>query len=311
MKILVTGCYGLIGKNLCKQLVKNFKVIGIDNFSSGNRKVDHIKQIKFYKGSILNDKILTKSFEQKPDIIIHTAANSGFNGSSINNQEKELSINVKGTIKLLKFSRKFSVKQFIFLSSSCVYGNGSKKGLSENSKINLDTPYAISKFTGEEYIKFYSDLFSIKYTILRIFNTYGPGEYKKKYNNVIFNFIHNSQNKNDILIHAGKKENYRSFCFVSDIVNGIHKCINNSKAFNQIFNLGSSKQLSINFLAKKIIEINRTTKILKINQRKWDKIYNRSADVTKAKKILNWKEKISLTEGLAKTSKWIKDCYIL
>ncbi len=312
MKILITGCYGLIGSNLCKKLLPKNKIIGIDNFSSGNKNTKKINKIHFFSGSITNEKVLKESFKLKPDIVIHTAANSGFNGSSINNQEKELDTNVKSTIKLLKFSKKNNVKQFIFLSSSCVYGNGSlKKGFDEKSKIELDTPYAISKFSAEEYVKFYSKLFSLDYSILRIFNTYGPGEFKKKYNNVIFNFLYRSAYKKNIILYVGKRKNYRSFCFVEDIVDGIIKCINNKKAFNNIFNLGSSKQISIEELAKKFIKKTDDSNIINVNQRPWDKIHNRAAENSKAKKILNWKEKISLEEGIKITSAWMKKNIIL
>ena len=92
----------------------NNKIIGIDNFSSGNKNTKKINRKFFFFGSITNEKVLKESFKLKPDIVIHTAANSGFNGSSINNQEKELDTNVKSTIKLLKFSKKIMLSNSFF-----------------------------------------------------------------------------------------------------------------------------------------------------------------------------------------------------
>lgn len=309
MKILITGCYGLIGSSLSNLLKKHYQIIGIDNFSSGNKNAKKITGINFFNGNVNDRNLLKKVFSLNIDIVIHAAANPGFNGSSIIDQAKEINTNIVSTVKILNLCAQYKIKQFIFLSSSCVYGNGkNKRNFKENSKITLDTPYAISKYSSEQYIKFYAKNFDIKFTIFRVFNTYGPGEFKKRFNNVIFNFSYNCLNQKKILLYTFKnKKNYRSFCYVDDISKGIMMSINNEKASNQIFNIGSNSPLEISYLAKKIITLSKSkSKIFQISQRRWDEVYFRAANIDKIEKYLNWKPRTSLNEGLSKTIKWLK-----
>ena len=147
--ILITGGLGFVGKNCIKKFEKKYKIIVLDNFSSGDKKFVSNKIIIINKDIKKNlDKIFKK---YKFETVIHSAANFA-NQNSIENISKDLSSNIVGTVNLLNFSKKYKVKKFIYFSSSCIYDQHHS---SENIKNpSTKTPYAISKFSAEQYVSF-------------------------------------------------------------------------------------------------------------------------------------------------------------
>ena len=184
--ILITGGAGFVGRYLINFFKDNYKIIVIDDLSSGFKKnID--KKVIFFKGSINDDKILHKAFNFKPQYVIHLAALFA-NQNSVDNPIKDLSTNGLGTIKIFDYCKKFGVKKIIFSSSSCVYGN-LKKMNEENFARELSTPYAITKLLGEYYAKFWSDYHGLNILVVRLFNVYGPGDFPGKFRSVIPNFF--------------------------------------------------------------------------------------------------------------------------
>ena len=303
--ILITGGAGSIGSNLVHKLHrKKYKIFVVDNLSSGfKNKLP--RNIKFIKGSIYNSSILNKIFRYKYDTVIHLAAFFA-NQNSVDHPEKDLKTNGIGTLKLLEKSKKNNVKKFIYISSSCVYGN-QKTMIESNYKYKPDTPYAITKLLGEYYCNFYSKKFKMDISIARIFNCYGPGEMPGKYRNVIPNFIKCAINNQDIVI-TGDGNEVRDFTYVDDIINGIYLLLNNQKnKSDNTFNFGSGRQTNIFSLAKKIIKFtNSKSKIKFVKKRDWDLVKKRLANIDKAKDILNYQPKTNIDEGLKKTIKWLK-----
>ena len=212
-----------------------------------------------------------------------------------------------GTLNIIKLCDEFKVKKLIYASSSCVYGN--QKNMKEtNVNFKPETPYAITKLLGEYYCKFFSENIKTNITIIRIFNSYGPGERPGKYRNVIPNFIYRAINNQDIIITGSGKE-VRDFTFVDDIILGIYKIlISNKIKSGEIFNLGSGKVTTILNLVKNILKItNSKSKIIFVQKRSWDNIKIRKANISKSKRLLNYKPKWKLEKGLFKTVKWIKN----
>lgn len=212
--------------------------------------------------------------------------------------------NTISTLKLLEYSKKFNIKKFIYSSSSCVYGN-ILNDASEGSKIKLDTPYAISKFTSENYCNFYRDYHKLNIIILRLFNTFGPLERIKKDSNVICRFFHNAIKNEDLNITGINSS--RSFLFIDDLIDGFEIIINDKCFDNQTINIGSKEHTKIKKLAEKIINLtNSKSKIIISEPRKWDTVINRSAKIDKIYKLSNWSQKHSLDQGLKLYYEWLK-----
>ena len=139
--------------------------------------------------------------------MIHCAANFA-NQSSIDNIYKDTQSNILGTIELLEASKFFKIKKFIYLSSSCVYSAiYSKEDIVNPSH---KTPYAISKFSAEQYVSFYKYYYKLNATIFRLYNFYGKFDYTGKYRNVIPNFISNALKNKNLYLH-GKGLSTRDF----------------------------------------------------------------------------------------------------
>lgn len=306
-KILVSGGSGFIGQNIVKELTTKYRVVIIDNKSSKaiHKKMLYNKsKVKFYKADICDLKKISQIFKkEKFKMIIHCAAHFA-NQNSIDNPHKDLNYNIKGTLNLLTFAKAHNIRKFIYLSSSCVYS--SKLNLIENSNIRpIETPYAISKYSAELYVEFFSSFYKLKSTVIRVFNTYGPGELTHKYRNVIPKFIDHALKNKDITI-TGKGNEVRDFTFVDDLVNLIKEILICKKKF-LVVNSCTGRKTTINQLAQKIIKITKSkSKIKKIQKRNWDLIKVRSGSTTIRKKYLSQSKITSLETGLKKTISWYK-----
>ncbi|MBW2976393.1 SDR family NAD(P)-dependent oxidoreductase [Candidatus Woesearchaeota archaeon] len=303
---LVTGGAGAIGSNLSKELIKKgCKTVIVDNLSSGFK--ENIPGgCEFIQGDIRDENVLKQAFDRSPNIIFHLAANFA-NQNSVDHPELDLMVNGIGTLKLLKFSKDRGVEKFIFSSSSCVYGNKSGSLNEEGIPGRLDTPYAFSKFLGEQYVNFFNKHFGLKTVILRYFNSYGPNEYPGKYRNVIPNFICAAL-KGEPLAITGTGDETRDFTFVGDIVTGTLLAAEEKSANGEVFNIGSGKETQIKFLANKINGVAGNVAGIKYTERRqWDHISRRLASLEKSRKILKYAPQVGLDKGLKITIEWLKD----
>jgi len=302
--ILVTGGAGAIGSNLVKSLhQKGAKIIILDNLSSGTEdNLKGISDIQLVKDSITNEAILEKIFSKPINYVFHLAA-SFANQKSIEDPLTDLDTNIIGTLKLLQQSVKLKNLRFVYASSSCVYGNV-EGVISEETVLSPETPYAISKLTGESYTSFFNRYYKLPTVILRYFNSYGPGEYPGEYRNVIPNFF-NLALQNLHLKITGTGEEKRSFTFVDDVVETTIKAALTKEAIGECFNVGSLNETKIKDLAKKINDLTGNKAGIEFEERrKWDSILRRLPNCQKAERVLNHQAKISLDEGLKKTYQW-------
>ena len=303
--ILVTGGAGAIGSNLVKALhQEGAKIIVLDDLTSGvKNNIRGISDVWLVEDSITNKDILKKLFSQPINYVFHLAA-SFANQKSIENPLYDLDVNTAGTLKLLEHSAKLkNLKRFVYVSSSCVYG--SVKGLiTEKTILSPETPYAISKLAGENYALFFNRYYGLPTVILRYFNSYGPGEYPGKYRNVIPNFFYLAMRDLPLKITGTGKER-RSFTFVDDIVKATMKAALSKKAVGECFDIGSTNEIRIKDLAKKINNLTENKGGIKfVKRRKWDLILRRFSSCEKAKGILGFKIRVGLDEGLKETYKW-------
>tara|TARA_B100001057_G_C22855999_1_gene952696 strand:- start:86 stop:1018 length:933 start_codon:yes stop_codon:yes gene_type:complete len=306
--ILITGGAGFIGQNLVKHFQKKYKVFIIDNFSSKGVRKKYLfnnKNVIFIKDDISNFSNAYKKLRNiKVDYLIHAAAHFA-NENSIINPDKDLKTNILGTLNILEYSRKKRIKKFIYLSSSCVYGE--RSFAKEEDTINpVETPYAASKYSAELYVQFFKNFHKLNTSIVRVFNTYGPGELNHKYRNVIPRFIDNAL-KNKNLIITGTGNETRDFTFIDDLVKILDVLIK-SKNIPNIINSCTGIKTKTQTLANIIIKLTKSkSKIKFLKLRNWDRVKNRLGSTKKINKILNIQKFTNLKDGLRETIEWFKD----
>ena len=292
--VLITGSNGLVGsESSFFFLKKGYKVIGIDNLTSG-KKINIIhnfknRNFKFFKKDLKDIDKLENI--KKIDYVIHLAGN----GELIPSIEKPLDYfnnNAYNTAKLIDFVRrkKFKIKKFIYAASSSCYGISNFK-TNEKMKIRIEHPYAFSKFIGEQVCLHWGKIYKIPTISIRIFNAYGTrSRTTNVYGAVIGVFLKQKIEKKPLTI-VGKGNQKRDFLFISDVCNAFYKAaVSNFK--NEIFNLGNGKPRKINDLAKLI-----HNKFINIPWRPGEPKIT-YADISKIKNKLKWKPKISLEHGI-------------
>ena len=310
MRILVTGGAGFIGSNLIKELInQNNFIVCLDDLSHGfERNIKEFldnKNFIFVKGDIRDLKLINKIIKDYSiDYISHQAARCSV-PKSIENPILITEINIKGTLNILWAAKESRVKKVVIASSSSIYGDLMKLPKKESMNYDPKSPYAITKIVEELYSKNFYDLYGLKTICLRYFNVYGPKQNPEgDYSAAIPKFI-NSALSNKSLTIFGDGTQTRDFIFVQDVVNVNISALKKEVIGN--FNIGSGKRISINELAKKIIEITSSkSKIIYLPERKGD-LKDSLADISLAKKYLDFNPKYNLEEGLKITTEWIKN----
>ena len=310
--ILVTGCAGFIGSNFVKQFKKEFSradIIGIDDLSTGRKKALDPKVI-FYKGSILNKRLLGKIFSRhKPEYVFHFAALPRVS-YSLEEPRKTSEANIIGTVALLEESRRHKVKRFIYSSSSSVYGGAKKLPTSESENFpDPKSPYALQKYAGEPFCKIFSELFGLDTVCLRYFNVFGPGQYgDSPYSTVISAWLESLYFPKRKAFIEGDGKQSRDFCYVDNAVSAnilAMKSKNDLKG--EAVNISHGDQITVNEV-KKMIE-DYTGKKLDLAKRppRLGDVRHTRADISKAKKLLGYSLKVDFKEGLKRTVKWFEE----
>lgn len=303
-RILVTGGAGFIGSNLVSRLINDgHDIVVIDDLSSGHRNLIHSKA-EFLEGSILDEHVVSYAFRAKPDFVIHMAALFA-NQNSVDHPEKDLAVNGLGTLKILEQSKLNNVKKMLYVSSSCVYGG--REIMNEADETYYpDTPYAISKLLGERYCHFWSSHHKMNVVTVRLFNTYGPGEYPGKYRNVIPNFIGLAL-RNKPLVITGTGNETRDFTYVADTVDGICAALFKNTQSGDVFNLATGQKTRIIDIANIINEyVGNKAGVVFEPRRAWDTVVNRQACVEKARDKLDFVARKKLLTGIHETCDWLR-----
>ena len=292
MRAIVTGGAGFIGSHLVDSLLgEGVAVTVLDNFSTGRPdNLEHIKdQIKLIECDISKAGIWEKEFDGA-NWVIHLAALADI-VPSINDPEAYFHANVVGTLNVLQASKKYKIKRFIYSASSSCYGIPDNYPTKETAKILPQYPYALTKNIGEQLVMHWCQLYNLSAISLRFFNVYGPrARTSGTYGAVFGVFLAQKIAKKPFTI-VGDGNQTRDFTFVSDIVSALFSAAN-TNITGEIINIGSSNTYSINRLVE-LLE----GEVVYIPKRPGEPDCT-WADITKAKKLLNWKPKVTLEEGV-------------
>lgn len=303
-KILVTGGAGFIGSNLVAALIDaGHELIVLDDLSSGVKQLVN-SRATFVQGSVVDEKALLSAFSLRPEYVMHLAALFA-NQNSVDHPLQDLSVNGFGTIKLFEFCKRFDIRKVLYVSSSCVYG-GQVRMDESDEKFYPDTPYAITKLLGERYAGFWARQHNLNIAIVRLFNTYGPGEFPGRYRNVIPNFIRSALNGDQLTI-LGTGEETRDFTYVADTVRGMCMVLFGDTVPADVFNIGTGKKTRIIDLAVTInAYVGNNAGVIYQPRRNWDAVINRQACVNKISTLLGFEAAIDLTAGIHLTCDWIR-----
>lgn len=306
-RILLTGCCGFIGWKVGEKLLgMGYEVLGIDNMNDyydvklKNWRLEKLKKMenfKFLKGDISDNSIYKEMNDFNPEIIINLAARAGVR-ASIENPFIYYQTNVMGTLNLLEFSKKKGIKKFILASTSSLYA-GCKTPFSESLPVNTPiSPYAATKKAAEMVSYTYHYLYGINVIIFRYFTVYGPAG---RPDMSVFKFIKLIDEEKPITIFGDGNQS-RDFTYVDDIAEGTILGLN-LNGFG-IINLGNNNPHRLNEMIELIEKNLRKKAIIEYKPFHKADIKDTWADISKAKKLLNWKPKINLEEGIEKTVKW-------
>jgi len=304
MRCLVTGGAGAVGSNLVRQLQPlSETVVVLDDLCSGLAwNVPQDERVVLVQGRIQDESARRAAFSYGITHVFHLAAFFA-NQNSVDHPYDDLDTNIVGTLGMLDAAKNAGVERFVYSSSSCVYG--SKAGaIAEDAGHDLETPYAISKYTGELYAAYYHRQYDLPTVVLRYFNSYGPGEPPGKYRNVIPNFVSKAM-RGEALPIFGTGDETRDFTFVRDTARGTVAAALTPGVGGETFNLGTGRETTIIEIATAINRIfDNPAGIVHLPPRSWDHVKHRRADISKAQRLLGYDPTTSIQEGLTITCEW-------
>ena len=306
MKILLTGAAGFLGSHLSKKLIDNgHEVIGLDDLSTGS--IKNIETLIDNPKFTFEELDVRIPFKVKVDAILNFACPA----SPVNYQKdpvRTIETNFLGMINLLHLANETGAR-IIQASTSEVYGDPTLSPQKESywgnvNPIGIRSCYDEGKRAAETLCFDYRRQHNLDTRVIRIFNTYGPnmaiGDGR-----VVSNFIVQALRNEPINIYGDGKQT-RSFCYVSDLVEGISKFLQLDKNPDTPINLGNPNEFTMLELAKVVIKVTNSKSELVFNPLPLDDTKQRCPDITLAKSILKWEPTVQLKEGIEKTVAYFK-----
>jgi len=302
MKVLVTGGAGFIGSHTVDKLIdEGHEVIVVDNLSTG--KIENVnKKAEFYNEDIRDESICNIFESERPEYVLHLASHSDpSKASKFPVDDSQISIN--GTINLLECCIRNHVKKIVYASSIAVYGNPAKLPICEVDEKSPINHYGLSKLAAESYIRLYSRLYGMNYTILRYSNVYGERDQLKEDTGAIPIFINKLLSKDNPRIYNDGSET-RDYVYIKDVVEANRLSI--SMGENEEFNIGSGSQLKTMELYNIIANMIGLRSRKVFDRTSINSIQHIVVNINKAKKLIGWIPKYSIVDGLINTIDYYK-----
>jgi len=307
---LVTGGAGFIGSHLVDLLLlEGWHVTVVDNFDpfySRELKCRNLAadrdSLSFFEIDIRDGEALMR-LPASYDVIVHFAAKAGVR-PSIENPIAYQEVNVGGTQNLLEFARHRGIRQFVFASSSSVYGVNPRVPWREDDPVLLPiSPYASTKASCELLGHVYSHLYGIRFLALRLFTVYGP---RQRPDLAIRKFAERMIREQPITIF-GDGTSRRSYTFVHDIVSGVRAAMDYARSPFEIINLGSDRSVTLAELIEALEQVlGRSAMIERLADQAGD-VPQTSADIDKAGRLLGYRPRTEFVQGLREFGVWLME----
>jgi UDP-glucuronate 4-epimerase len=318
-KVLVTGGAGFIGSHVAEALLqRGDDVVIVDemnDYYDVNIKQQNLELLRqaypgahrltIYIGDICDEELMVRIFEtEHPTWVCHMAARAGVR-PSIQDPYVYIHSNIKGTTHLMELSAKFGIQNFVFASSSSVYGGSKSTFFSEEEVVdNPVSPYAATKKACELLAYTYHHLYNLNVSALRFFTVYGP---RGRPDMAPFKFIDRVSRGVEIQ-QFGDGSSSRDYTYISDIVDGILRSIDRPYRY-EVFNLGKGSGTSLKEFIDLVQKYVGKTAVVRVMPDQPGDVPYTCADVSKARALLGYTSKVSFEEGIRRTASWYKESY--
>jgi dTDP-glucose 4,6-dehydratase len=304
-KLLVTGGAGFIGSEFVRSGVKKGYVIVVVDKLSYAGDLERLKEagdrIAFYKADITDRGSIENIFKQeKPDIIVHFAAESHVDRSIVD-PSPFLDTNIKGTQVLLDISKQYGIERFINISTDEIYGELTGEGkFYETTPLNPNSPYSVSKASADMLGRAYQRTYGIPVITVRPSNNYGPWQYPEKLIPVIIL----KALRNEKIPVYGTGQNVREWLYVSDCADALFSVLEEGRT-GEIYNVGSGEEKINIDVVKTVLKIlGKPEDLIEFVKDRLGHDFRYSLNSDKIRKQIGWKCKIHFSEGIEKTVKW-------
>lgn len=305
IKVLVTGGAGFIGSNLVDGLLREgYEVRVLDNFSTGRREnIEHFKKdIELIEGD-MRDQEITDQAVDGIDMILHEAALPSV-PRSIKAPVTSNDVNVGGTLKLLSSAQKAGVQRMIMASSSSIYGNTVELPKHEGMMPKPMSPYAVTKLTGEHYLRVYHELYDMETLAIRYFNVFGPRQDPtSQYSGVIAKFMTAALEGTKYTVN-GDGTQARDFTYIDNVVKGNLLALRASKLGGESVNVACGGKYSLLDLTEAINQAAGVNLPIEFGEDRAGDVKYSMAAIEKAKKLLGYEPDIDFFEGIKRTFEW-------
>lgn len=302
-KALVTGGAGFIGSHLVDALVaRAVEVVVYDDLSTGKMEnlADVSDRITFVKDCVSNYDALATAAEGA-DVIFHLAAIASVQ-KSVEDPITTYKVNTGGTLNALEVARKLHVSRVVYASSSAVYGDHPDLPKREDSVVCPKTPYGLHKLIGEGLAKVHRDLFGISSASLRFFNVYGPRQDPSSPYSGVISIFKDRLSRGEPITIFGDGGTTRDFVYVSDVVQALLAAAEKENA-DVVYNIGTGIETSLLDVVKGLKNALGVTATIAHGPERTGDIKRSVADISKAKRALDWEPRVSFAEGVERLAK--------
>lgn len=307
MKILITGGAGFIGSHLAETYVREgHEVVVVDNLSTG-RRAQVPREAVFYKMDIRSDGMEAIMERERPDLVNHHAAQKSI-PKSVSDPLQDADVNVIGTLRLLELCVRYHVKRIIFSSTGgALAGDAALIPTPESEQPVMISPYAISKYTIEQYLRFYYENRGLAFVALRYANVYGPRQMPDGECGVIPIFMQNVAAGLPSVLYRYTdmpKGTTRDYVYIDDVCRANLAALTDGAG--EVLNIGSGSELYIADIYESVCRVMNGYPPLQFNSFRPGDLRRSALDCSKAESILKWSARVSLEEGLRHTAAWMQ-----
>jgi UDP-glucose 4-epimerase len=303
--VLVTGGAGFVGSSTVTRLLQlGSTVTVLDDFFTGREEnLPAHPALRIVRGSVTDEALVNESVAEA-DYVFHMAARNII--VSTKDPREDFATNIGGTLNVLMAARNSNVRRIVYTSSASVYGNSRYLPINEDDATNMLSPYAVSKYGGENYCKAFFESYGVPVTSLRYSNVYGPLQRPDNpYCGVVAKFLSAAMAGNAPVIH-GDGEQTRDYTYIDDAVEATLLAAVSARADGQVYNVGTGRESSVNHLAAVIIRIvGKDIVPLHLDRRDIDNIRRRVLNIEKSRRELRWTPETTLESGLRATHAWL------